>query len=175
MTNSIEELVNYLHKQQITKAEKWGLLYPIINILEHCSYHIRKTINQIVWSYQRIVRKHHASDNDLHCLDLHISKIVLPKLETFKIKVINDSSHNKKEAWLNILDEIIYAFRWNIYANWQRNSKKERIFYLNHFHEDDSNLDYFHYYDSVLVKKAAERAQNGFELFGKYFTSLWNY
>jgi hypothetical protein len=79
------------------------------------------------------------------------------------------------KTWLNVLDEIIYAFRWNIYANWEKNPKKERDFYLYYFGEDAPKPDYFHYDYSELAKRAAVRAQKGFELFGKHFTGLWYY
>lgn len=175
MPNSIEDLARYLHKQQLAEVEKWGLFYPFVGIIERCSYCIKRSWNQFVWVYQRIIRKHHTSDNDLHCLDLHISRILLPKLETFRIHIADVTQHDKKEDWLNILDEIIYAFKWNIHANWQKNPTKERDFYLYHFGMDDQNLDYMNYFDSEIVKIAAKRAQKGFELFGKYFTHLWNF
>ena len=79
---------------------------------------------KILWTIQRIVRKHHASDIDLCNLDLHIAKILLPKLEAFRNQDLHDSPTGDMESWLKILDEIIYAFRWNIYANWERNPGK---------------------------------------------------
>lgn len=143
--------------------------------LELFIYRFKKLREETVWAFQRITRKHHASDIDLYSLDFHIAKILLPKLEAFRNQGLHVSPTGEIETWLNILDEIIYAFKWNIYANWETNPKRERDFYRRCFGIDDPHLDYRHYYDSEIVEKAAERAQKGFELFGKYFTYLWNY
>jgi len=172
--NTLEELRRYFYKE-IVEEKKWGIFYPLKFKLELFISRIKMIKLKIVWAFQRFIRKHHASDIDLYKLDLHISKILLSKLVAFRNQSLHVSPTGKIETWLNILDEIIFAFKWNIYANWEKNPKKERDFYLRYFGIDDPNLDYWHYYDSEIVKKAATKAQKGFELFGKYFTCLWNY
>lgn len=173
--NSLEELRRYFYKEIAEEEEKWGIFYPLIFKLELFISRIKMLKKKTVWAFQRIIRKHHASDVDLYRLDFHIAKMLLSKLEAFRNQSLHISPTGEIETWLNILDEIIYAFKWNIYANWERNPQKERDFYLSYFGIDDPNLDYLYYYDSEIVKNAAIRAQKGFELFGKYFTSLWNY
>ena len=172
--NSLEELKSYFNKE-IVEEEKWGIFYLFIFKLKLFVSCIKMLKIKIIWAFQRIIRKHHTSDIDLNRLDLHISKMILPKLVAFRNQSLHFSPTGKIETWLKILDEIIFAFKWNIYANWEKNPKKERDFYLRYFGNDDPNLDYWNYYDSEIVKKAEIRAQKGFELFGKYFTCLWNY
>jgi hypothetical protein len=196
--NSIEEMTEYFTQLTLMEQKEWGILYPIKSGFEYLIYQGKKWKDKVVWAFQRIVRKNHAADVDLWSLDFHIAKILLPKLEAFRnqkfhsyppafnspahyvldeekdTQDIHGKTNEGLQTWLNILDEIIYAFRWNVYANWERDTKKERAFYLHYFEQDIPNLDYHHYYDSKLVKKAADRAQKGFELFGKYFICLWD-
>jgi len=170
---SLEELRRYFYKE-IAEEEKWGVFYILKIELVLFICRIKKLTKNIVWIFQRIARKHHASDVDLYRLDLHISKILLSKLEAFRKHNLHVSPTGKIETWLIILDEIIFAFKWNIYINWGRNLQKEKNFYIHYFGINDTDLDYWLYSDSEIVKKAAARAQKGFELFGKYFTCLWN-
>jgi hypothetical protein len=171
----IEVVFEYFRQQRTTDEKKWGALYPLKIGLERLLRNIKELKNEICWILQRIVRKHHAADIDLWVLDFHITKILLPKLEAYRNKNLPSYSTDGMKTWLNVLDEIIYAFRWNIHANWEKNPKKERDFYLYYFGEDALKSDYFNYYDSELAKRAAVRAQKGFELFGKHFTGLWYY
>ena len=175
VNNSLEELAKYLRLQQINDAKKWGKLYPFKIAFNPFKSRTKKIIMQVLFALQRLFRNHHCSNKDLRSLDLHIATILLPKLEAFRKQNLRTSPTGEMGSWLKTLDEIIYAFRWNIYANWEINPRRERNFYLYYFDEDDPDLNYFHYDDSVLVKKAAARAQKGFELFGKYFTGLYNY
>lgn len=172
--HSFEEMEQYYQKLEMAEAKKWGVLYPLKISVERLIYWAGKYKKEIFWVFQRIIRKHHCADVDLWSLDLHISHIILPKLEAFRKQKLHVTPTGDLKTWHDILDEIIYAFRWNIYANWQRNPKKEREFYIYYFNEDDPNINYFRYFDSGLVIKAANRAQKGFELFGKYFTCLWD-
>ena len=172
--NSITDIEKYF-SEQTAEEKKWGILYPLIIGIELFPYRIKKIENRIVWAFQRAVRKNHAADVDLLRLDFHIAKLLLPKLEAFRNQRLHVSPTGDMGTWLNVLDEIIYAFKWNVYANWEKSPKRERDFYLCHLGEDEPALDFFHYDDSALVKKAADRAQRGFELFGKYFIWLWNY
>jgi hypothetical protein len=170
-----EEIYEYLSKLHAAKdKQKWGFLYLVkASFLGFVDF-AKIWKNRIAWTFQRLMRKYHASDIDLRQFDLHIARVLLPKLEAFRNQNLNVSPTKDMKEWFIILDEIIYALRWNIYANWERDTKRERAFYLRYFGQDVPNLDYLHYYDSELVKKAADRAQKGFELFGKYFTGLWD-
>jgi hypothetical protein len=174
--DSIEEAIEYCRQQEIADEKNWGLLYLIKIVVKRLMFNIMLFGNEVVWAFQRVVRKCHAADFDLSYIDYHITKVLLPKLEAFRKKSLPLSpADDEMKTWLNMLDEIIYAFRWNLYANWEKNRKDENYFYRYYFAEDDSKLNNINYHDSELVKKAAARAQKGFELFGKYFTGLWHY
>src|SRR5215469_16596365 len=111
--NSIEDIERYL-SQEFTDEKKWGILYPLIIEVKLLGCRIRRLKRKAVWAFQRIVRKHHASDKDLQMLDLHVAKIILPKLEALRNQGLSHSPANEMEICINILDEIIYAFKWNI-------------------------------------------------------------
>jgi hypothetical protein len=93
-------------------------------------------------------------------------------LEAFRNQDLHTCPTGDMKTWYSILDEIIYAFKWNIFAYWEKNPFKENDFYLKYFGEDEPNLSYLNYHDSELVKRAAARAQRGFKLFGQYFICL---
>ena len=71
--------------------------------------------------------------------------------------------------WKWVLDEMIWAFEQKKNDNWE-----------NQYHgpwikEGDGLLDgHFEYFDHEGIKKHAERMQNGFRLFGKYYDALWD-
>jgi hypothetical protein len=194
--NSIEEMNDHFDQLIAYEKRKWSILYPMKISIEHLIYWIPKLKNKAIWAVQRIVRKHRCADVDIWDMDNHISKILLPKLEAFRNQkhhsypsAYNSAAHcfleektakqdepdktdEGLEAWLNILDEIIYAFQWNVYASLGSDVKKKNAFYLRYFKHDITTLDDA---DNTRLKhNAADRAQKGFELFGKYFTSLWD-
>jgi len=171
---SIKEMEQYFDQQIAVEKKKLGILYPLKLGTEWFIDFIKSLINNVIWIFQRIIRKHHTADIDLWNLDLYISKIFLPKLEAFRNQQLHVSPTADMETWLNILDEIIYSFRWNIYTSFESNPKKELNFYLKYFVEEDPNLKFNHEINSTLAIKANNRAQKGFELFGKYFDCLWD-
>lgn len=93
------------------------------------------------------------------------------------------------EGWNNALREMLFAF--DFYANADSgNKKKEKKFYErwnleNPFEEKEENKyissivflndkDGVFYHNFELEQEYYKRAQKGAELFGKYFTSLWD-
>lgn len=93
------------------------------------------------------------------------------------------------EGWENALREMLFAF--DFYANADSgNKKQEKKFYKrwnleNPFEEKEENkhissIDFLNdgervfYHNFELEQKYYKRAQKGAELFGKYFTSLWD-
>jgi hypothetical protein len=123
--NSLEDVERYFYRE-IAEEKRWGLLYPIIIGIKLFVCRLLRIKEEIVWAFQRIARKHHASDFDFHCFDFHIAMTLLPKLEAFRKQDFHFCPNGEPEIWLNILDEITYAFRWNIYANWEKNPKKRK-------------------------------------------------
>jgi hypothetical protein len=190
--NSIEEMEEYFDQMEAKEKQKWGLLYPVKIGIRRFVYNIDELRKKIVWAFQRAVRKHHAADIDLWSFHYYIAKKILPKLEAFRNQKFHsipsvcnspvhcvlpeetdkqDKTNDGLVAWLNLLDETIYAFSWDV-TRFGTNLQKEKEFYQNYFGEDVSSLDEDYY--SELRKKASDRAQEGFELFGKYFTCLWD-
>jgi hypothetical protein len=107
--------------------------------------------------FQRLFRKSHASDGDLWNMDAHLARIILPKLSAFRAQNLQGypEESGSMEAWLAILDEMIYAMQWKILE-----------------YQHDTTL--FKYSSIPSTPEEAERAQKGFELFGKYFNHLWD-
>ena len=93
--------------------------------------------------YQRRTRG--WDDSDTWSLDHTIAKFVLPRLKLFRKIDFGYPAGLTSEEWNWILDEMIWAMEFN--------ASGEKWESLN---EDDYN-----------------RAQRGYELFGKYFLDLW--
>lgn len=123
----------------------------INNDEEEIEYRLPTKLEQIgTWFrylWQRITR---GWDNrELWNLDTTIAKFALPRLIEFRETGAEyghpcDLTH---EEWLEIIDKIIYAMR----------SRVEDL-------EPDA---------LSLYQEYAERVQEGFELFGKWFGDLW--
>lgn len=85
------------------------------------------------------------SDKDTWNIDVTVAKFVLPRLKRFK-ELTNGHPHEITwEEWIEILDKIIYSFEMA---------------------SDDDK-----YYGLNITEN--EKVQEGFALFGAYYTSLW--
>ena len=89
-----------------------------------------------------------------------------------------DSYKNDDEAcnaahkkWEETLDEMIFAMKYMIWDNDCNEKYVKDLGVMSHKNIDYKSLDKT-WMD--LEKVAAERAQKGFELFGKHFFSLWD-
>jgi hypothetical protein len=72
------------------------------------------------------------------------------------------------EAWDWVMDEMIWAFE-------QKNEDWESQYYGEWIEDKTKTLGGYHKNIDWDGRKAhAERMQNGFELFGKYYQSLWD-
>jgi len=88
------------------------------------------------------------SDEDLWDLGNHLAEIILPRLKDFKRVNTHGYPNGLTESkWDEILNKMLYAFE-------------------NTVNEPDFD---FNTYDDTQKK-----IQEGFELFGKYFQSLWD-
>jgi hypothetical protein len=94
--------------------------------------------------YQRVTRG--WDDSDLWSLDHTMAKFILPRLKRFA-KCTGGHPHDMtSEEWENIIADMIFGVEW--YASgdcW-----------------------------SCFDKDKSIRAQNGMELFGKYYGHLWS-
>lgn len=101
---------------------------------------------ELKYLYQKFTRG--WDDSDLWSLDYTISKFALPRLIEFRKNQCGIPYGLTEEEWLEILDKIIFAMDLNI---------KELG-------------DYWH----CISKEEEKLIDEGFELFGKYYRSLWN-
>lgn len=82
-------------------------------------------------------------DSDTWSLDFTIAKFVLPRLKRFREIDFGHPSNTSEEAWYKILDKMIYAMEFNAR-------------------------------DGIITnRKEDKKIQEGNELFGEYFNSLW--
>lgn len=135
---------------------------------------------------QRIERG--FDDTELWNLDKTIAKYILPRLVEFR-KVVNGypPEFDKFEDWLDIIDQMIYAFDYIVNYDKYDDELDESlgIDWVGYYKErkrPDGNYDIVHgkNYDQELLDKRREilehenvKVQNGLDLFAKYFLQLW--
>lgn len=145
---------------------------------------------------QTIFRKSHISVYDLMDLHAYLAKRILPKIIAYKKEylahgggefpdrlfqdvqssdsvalVLSDTGEltEEEKAWVGVIDEIIFAMRWLLESG--HPMAKEGFYneYYGAFVPYEDNKD--KYFEQIST--AEKRAQKGFELFGKFFTSFW--
>lgn len=99
-------------------------------------------------AWQKLTRGY--SDADLWDLDVHLARVILPRLRAFK----RENTHGHPpgftpEEWAATLDEITWALEWVA--------------------DEDST-------DAPIndFLRDSERASTGLEKFGRYFMDLWD-
>ena len=92
---------------------------------------------------------------DTWSMDHTLAHIVLPMLVQLKATQHGHPADLTEQEWDLILDEMIWAFEQKCRDDWME------------------DYDY-NKWDSEGVKAHQERMTNGFNLFGKYFESLWD-
>lgn len=108
-------------------------------------------------------------DSETWSLDWEIIKFTLPRLERFK-ELAGGLSYcvNSEEEWNNILDQIIWSFKYIIcYRMWDDKLAKK------YAKELDFNLKTFEFNDKKLEAIADKNLKKGFKLFHKYLFNLW--
>jgi hypothetical protein len=146
-------------------------------------------------TFHTIFRKSHISNYDLMDLDSYLAKRILPKIMAYRknylerevvevpdglfqegqafhdvsLKLLEKEMDEEVKAWIAVMDEIIFAMRWLLEA---RKGSKEIAFFKEYYgqyiaYEDDKDKHF------EQTSAAEKRAQKGFELFGKFFTSFW--
>jgi len=148
---------------------------PFYSLFKH---HIPGFIKEIKWCFQRLFRKHGCADIDFWGLDYHLAKIILPKLIAFRsqklhghpmdfsdwseddnigmtkeeydeAKAKGDFIGGGHEKWLEIIDEMIFAFEYLLYTDsFDKKEKKfyEKYGYKNPYRETDDNLTWGYNY-----------------------------
>lgn len=120
-----------------------------------------------------------------------VPKELQPKKQTKKQKYNGEVDNTHFQRWDWVMDEMIYAFESVVGDNADWESKyhtgtMDRIFVPvdrdgNEVPEDDASFyrwdkgpnDTSHF-DADGYKQEADRIQNGFRLFGKYYQNLWD-
>jgi len=130
-------------------------------ILERIKYQIKNFFLHIKWSLQKMFRKYHCSDLNLWNLDIHLAKIILPKLIAFRSmpRLGYPASLQDENEWEKILDEMIFAFKYTL-ADAEIKRKE--------FEKKYGEINKENYV------KFEKRSQKGLELFGLYFRNLWD-
>jgi hypothetical protein len=131
-------------------------------------------INNFIFSIrmlsQRVFRKDHVSDDEVWGLNWALVKFMLPRLIRFRNKFNNPNPpccvpQCGKDEWMQILDKMIFAFRYDFKPTWANTAEYEMKLYKEYF-TDEVNED-------NLEDKCDERCNEGFTLFREYFCELW--
>jgi hypothetical protein len=135
--------------------------------------------------FQMLFRKGHISDYDLMDLDVYLAKRMLPKFEAYRHNYIHrkgcreipgvfaaiplnenetcniegENFDNRAKAWIDVMDDIIFALRWTIYGSYNSSREEKNI-------ETKEK-------GSALKDDAEERTRKGLILMGKHFRSFW--
>lgn len=210
-------------KTDVLEEEEKDIVYYAESVFYCVERFIKNIVCSIKYFFQKIFRSAHISDIEnwnLHCT---LAKQILPKLRYFRNSKLHgypsvfsdpedenipesvraDMIGGGHEAWLKVLDEIIFAFEYvDLY---HRGSEKYLNIFLKKYNYEDphaekpENLkvsykyrngdnvtftsdkpvdkDYKtvnHYYNEKLELEIANRHKNGIELFAKYFMYLWD-
>lgn len=172
-----------------------GLIRFVYLIKTEIPYRIRMTL-------QKIFREDHYSDNEAWDFFSHNTKWALPKLVALKDNKQGYPADLTEESWRYVLNEIIFAFMFQTYDDYEEKTKLEKRLvkeliiepfgdvreYISgdlHF-EDCTDKDKEGYvevkFDKMKVDEEKretfmelyKRMQKGFELYGKYYLNLWD-
>ena len=145
-------------------------------------------------NFQRLIRKHHLSNSDIWNLNSRLA----PYLHQ-KIKVYRDFSRggypgvfDSEEEWKIEIDKMLFAFEFLMIVDLPVKNRKRKAFFerigeVDYESEVEENKvvlnskslidllgeDNSFYYNAKKEIELYERAQEGFNSFGKNFTSLW--
>ena len=155
--SSVDELVQELEDSMTTwdkvKRATW---WKLLNWISNKWYKCRKI-------YQRITKG--RADEEIWELSTHILRYVTPRLVEFQKSErfgypYNGADINSKEDWETILDKMVEAFTLCL---------KD---------EDTTENIYYNYdtkeFDKEKYLEFNSKLEEGFTLFGKYFTALWD-
>jgi len=117
----------------------WSLKEPMH--IEKNDKHYDKYVNQL--------KQKGFSDTETWSLDYVVSAFILPRLKRFKQVSNGYPPTLTVKQWNKILDDMIFAFEWNINIDDQYNLTQK---------EQEKNWD---------------KHRKGLELFAKYFRELW--
>lgn len=160
---TIEDLKKHWEAQEKERADKpWYIRIPL-NIWDFIWYRVLGRLEdfplEVKWKLQRITRGY--SDSDLWSLDhFLVEKIRTPlkafvKMECESGMTLPSDFSTDPAAWLEVLQKMEYAFDSVWLEDHDFDNRKQR------------NMN------SDQLVEHEKKVQEGFELFGKYFRSLW--
>lgn len=124
---------------------------------------------------------------DTWSMDNTLSLIIEPMLKQLKVTQNGYPSGLEEQEWNEILDKMIFAFE-SINNDWENQYHSGEVDFLHVPIDKDGNevspenAEYYrldrgpndtHVFDAEGWKKHDEKIQEGLELFGKHFRSLW--
>lgn len=161
----------------------------------------RELKHHIKMTLQKVFRRDHYSDNEVWDLFFHNTRWLLPRVyQLKKYKQGFPVVFQSQEEWNYILGEIVFACVFSIYSDWDEKTTLEkklvnelilepfgdvREYLSGDFTWNDSeNHPGYVELDSSGIKvdkekekinrDLEERMIKGFELYGKYYLSLWD-
>jgi len=121
-------------------------------------------------TFQTIFRKSHISNYDLMDLHRYIARRTLPKIIAYRDRYLEREVREIPHEWL--LEDIVFHNKACVYFD--EELSEEEILWITAMNEIIFAMQHLcktaEYEYDLLVE---ERVQKGFELFGKFFTSLW--
>jgi hypothetical protein len=106
-------------------------------------------LRKIKWFFQRFFRG--WDDTELWDLDIMIADFVLPRLKKYKTIRNTYVEELGEKGWNEALDKMIFSFEHIVRDDWEMSG-----------------------ISTAEIIKTHEQIQEGLELFGKYFRSLWD-
>lgn len=165
------------------------------SLLPHRVYRLPFAIHDF-WHYnirmflQKIFRRNHTSDIEIWNLADFMARYIYRKLKAFKDypRVGYSPRYESPEEWEKDLDKMIFAFRFMVIKDLSIKNKERKKFFkdlgiLDFEAEVEENkvllkdFPFFNeplYHNAEVEKELYDKAQEGFELFGKNYLSLWD-
>lgn len=109
----------------------------------------------------------------------HLRSTAAPEL-TEEQKNVHDVDDNHFKRWEYVLDEMIFAFQSEVDDNWEEQFTTGEYDFRSKKSEERDVYELVQGPNHTAVtdwdgrKAYAERMKNGFRLFGKYYSSLWD-
>lgn len=126
---------------------------------------MRTVTLKIKWFFQKLFRG--FSDDELWNLDNTIAKWILPRLKRFKKDSIAFPAElGIPDKWDEILDKMIWSFDYIVNQDKYEDEIMEKY--------KDNELDEEGHYRWIKdANELSKKCQEGLDLFGTYFRSLW--
>ena len=168
-TTWLYKFLSWIHSKQNRTIKVHIDRWDTWSMDDHLAYIILPMLKQLK------ATKHGAPYVDLEDVPKHLQ----PKKQTKKQKDNGETDNTHFERWDWVLDEMIFAFDSKVNDGWE-----------DQFESGESDIQWKQLEDGMSEmirgpkdtkeydwegrKKYEERIQNGFRLFGKYYTSLWS-